>query len=164
MPMSLDPATASPRSLLKGYLRVVASLALALGGSGMGCFRATGISRPDTAVEEIPAAGGDRISGLKATAGPGDFFLGNDSVEIAVDGAAFGDRPGQFGAHSGGAVLDAGSIALDQSFHRVSMPSDMLERLGPVVNQDPDLPLVFDHYVPNNAGSVYLDMQGYLLD
>jgi hypothetical protein len=116
-------------------------------------------------VEEIPATGGDRVYGLKATAGPGDFFLGNDSVEIAVDGAAFGARPGQFGAPSGGAVLDAGSISLDQSFHRVSMPSDMLERLGPVANQDPDLPLVFDQFLPSNVkGSAQLFMQGYLLD
>jgi hypothetical protein len=131
----------------------------------MGCFRATGLSRPDTTVEEIPSSGGDRVYGLKATAGPGDFFLGNDSVEIAIDGAAFGERPGQFGAPSGGAVLDAGSIALDQSFHRVSMPSDMLERLGPVANQDPDLPLVFDQYLPSNGNnSAQLLMQGYLLD
>jgi len=62
-------------------------------------------------------------------------------------------------------VLDAGSIALDQSFHRVSMPSDMLERLGPVANQDPDLPLVFDQYLPSNGNnSAQLLMQGYLLD
>jgi hypothetical protein len=132
---------------------------------GIGCFRATGLSRPDTAVEEIPATGGDRVNGLKATAGPGDFFLGNDSVEIAIDGAAFGDRLGQFGALSGGAVLDAGTIALDQSFHRVNMPTDMLERLGPVANQDPDLPLVFDRYTPGTGNnSVSLGTQGYLLD
>jgi hypothetical protein len=137
-----------------------------LGLGGLGCFRATGLSRPDTVVEEIPSTGGDRVAGLKATAGPGDFFLGNDSVELAVDGASFGGgRVGQFGAYSGGAVLDIGSIALDQSFHRVSMPTDMLERLGPVANQDPDLPLVFDQFTPlegNNSAS--LGMQGYLLD
>jgi hypothetical protein len=117
------------------------------------------------AVEEIPASGGDRVAGLKATAGPGDFFLGNDAVQLAVDGAAFGDREGQFGAPSGGAILDAGTIALDQSFKRVSMPTDLMERLGPVVNQDPDLPLVFDQFLPGNGNnSVYLEMRGYLLD
>ena len=165
MNMSFEPVAASPRSPMDGHLRVLAAFALALGVGGMGCFRATGITRPDTAVEEIPATGGDRVNGLKATAGPGDFFLGNDSVQIAVDGAVFGNRPGQFGAPSGGAVLDAGSVALDQSFHRVSAPSDMLERLGPVANQDPDLPLVFDSFVPaNTQDQAILDMQGYLLD
>jgi hypothetical protein len=117
------------------------------------------------AVEEIPAAGGDRVAGLKATAGPGDFYLGNDYLHLAVDGASFGDREGQFGAPSGGAVLDVGHIELDQSFHRVSMPTDMLERLGPVANQDPELPLVFDRYLPGTSvDAVHLEMQGYLLD
>lgn len=130
-----------------------------------GCFRATGVSRPAVVVEEIPASGGDRVAGLKATAGPGDFYLGNDSIHMAVDGAAFGDRGGQFGAASGGAILDLGFISLDQSYHRVSMPGDLVERLGPVANQDPDLPLVFDRYLPSgNANTVTLDMEGYLLD
>ena len=165
MPMSLRPVVASRRSHLKNHLGILASLALALGMGSTGCFRATGISRPDVAVEEIPASGGDRVLGLKATAGPGDFFLGNDSVQMAVDGAAFGDRAGQFGARSGGAVLDVGTITLDQSFHRVSVPTDMLERLGPVANQDPDLPLAFDRFTPStNGGGVQLHMQGYLLD
>jgi hypothetical protein len=165
MNMSLATVPASSRSALHRHLRVLVPLILAFGGGSMGCFRATGLSRPDTAVEEIPSVGGDRVMGLKATAGPGDFFLGNDSVELAVDGAAFGARPGQFGAPSGGAVLDAGAIALDQSFHRVSMPTDMLERLGPVANQDPDLPLVFDQYLPSTGNnSAQLVMQGYLLD
>ncbi|HEX4845193.1 MAG TPA: hypothetical protein VFV26_03175, partial [Geothrix sp.] len=123
-------------------------MALILAAGGTGCFRATGLARPTVAVEEIPASGGDRLAGLKATSGPGDFYIGNDSVQLAVDGAAFGDREGQFGAPSGGAILDVGNIALDQSFKRVSMPTDLVERLGPVVNQDPDLPLVFDRYVP----------------
>ena len=165
MSMSRASVPASARSAFRGQRGALVPLALALVLGATGCFRATGLSRPDTAVEEIPAVGGDRVNGLKATAGPGDFFLGNDSVEIAVDGAAFGDRPGQFGAASGGAVLDAGTITLDQSFHRVNMPTDMLERLGPVANQDPDLPLVFDHYTPGSGNnSVNLTMQGYLLD
>jgi hypothetical protein len=165
MNMSLAFVPAPTRGILHGRFRGLVPFTLALGMAGLGCFRATGISRPDTVVEEIPASGGDRVVGLKATSGPGDFFLGNDSVEMAVDGAAFGDRGGQFGAPSGGAVLDIGTIALDQSFHRVSMPTDMLERLGPVANQDPDLPLVFDQYTPGNGvNSVNLGMQGYLLD
>ena len=164
MNMSIDSAAAS-RGTCQARLRLLVPVVLAFGIGGMGCFRATGLSRPDTAVEEIPTTGGDRVAGLKATAGPGDFFLGNDSVELAVDGAAFGDRSGQFGAASGGAILDAGSIALDQSYHRVSMPTDMLERLGPVANQDPDLPLVFDQYIPRSGNnSASLVMQGYLLD
>src|SRR5450631_2371779 len=165
MNMSPDSVAASFRRTTHGHLRGVAALLLTLGVGGMGCFSATGVARGDVAVEEIPVAGGDRIAGLKATAGPGDFFLGNDSVQLAVDGASFGDRAGQFGAPSGGAILDVGAIALDQSFHRVSMPTDMLERLGPVANQDPDLPLVFDRYVPGTGvNEVHLDMQGYLLD
>jgi len=157
--------SAAFRSSLPSRLKTLAPLALVLAAGGLGCFRASGIARPSVAVEEIPASGGDRIAGLKATAGPGDYFLGNDSVQMAVDGAVFGDREGQFGFPSGGAVLDVGSIALDQNFHRVSMPTDMLERLGPVANQDPDLPLVFDRYLPGTGtDSVHLEMQGYLLD
>ncbi|MDP1832565.1 MAG: hypothetical protein Q8K67_10945 [Geothrix sp.] len=152
--------SSSPRAA-----RILAPLALVLAAGGAGCFRATGVARPIVAVEEIPAIGGDRVAGLKATAGPGDFYLGNDSVQLAVDGAAFGDREGQFGAASGGAVLDVGSIVLDQSFKRVSMPMDMVERFGPVANQDPDLPLVFDRFLPGTGiNSAHLEMRGYLLD
>ena len=144
----------------------MAPLVLALtAGGGLGCFRATGVTRPNLAVEEIPQEGGDRVGGLKSTAGPGDFYLGNDYVQLAIDGAAFGDQPGQLGAASGGSVLDIGTISLDQSFKRVSMPDDMLGRLGPVANQDPDLPLVFDRYLPGKATNlVFLDMHGSLLD
>ena len=161
MNMSLTRSASPSRLMLR-----LAPLVLALvAGGGMGCFRATGVTRPNLAVEEIPAVGGDRIGGLKATAGPGDYYLGNDYVQLAVDGAAFGTEPGQFGAPSGGAVLDVGTIALDQSYKRVSLPGDLLERLGPVANQDPDLPLVFDRYVPGNTPDlVFLDMTGYLLD
>jgi len=165
MNMSPTSAITPLRGTSTLRLRTLVSLALLASAGGMGCFRATGVARPAVAVEEIPATGGDRVSGLKVTAGPGDFYLGNDSIQLAVDGAAFGDREGQFGAPSGGAVLDVGSIALDQSFHRVSMPTDMLERLGPVADQDPELPLVFDRYIPGtDSDSVHLDMQGYLLD
>ena len=165
--MNMSPSSVFAPFRDARLLRVwsVVPLVLLASAGGMGCFRATGVARPAVAVEEIPASGGDRVAGLKATAGPGDFYLGNDSVQLAVDGAAFGDRDGQFGAPSGGAVLDVGSIALDQSFHRVSMPTDMLERLGPVANQDPELPLVFDRFTPGtDVNSVHLDMQGHLLD
>lgn len=162
MNMSLAP---TPWSRPAGSLRTLAPLALILAAGGLGCFRATGIARPTVAVEEIPASGGDRVGGLKATAGSGDFYLGNDSVQLAVDGAAFGDREGQFGAASGGGILDVGHIELDLSYKRVGMPTDMLERLGPVANQDPDLPLVFDRYLPSaTADQVQLDMEGGLLD
>ncbi|HCZ33093.1 MAG TPA: hypothetical protein DHV93_06345 [Holophagaceae bacterium] len=163
--MSPDPVVFPIRLSSRRAQRVLAPLALILAAGGTGCFRATGLARPTVAVEEIPASGGDRLAGLKATSGPGDFFIGNDSVQLAVDGAAFGDREGQFGAPSGGAILDVGNLALDQSFKRVSMPTDLVERLSPVVNQDPDLPLVFDSYVPGtDVNQVHLEMRGYLLD
>ncbi|BDU69136.1 hypothetical protein GETHOR_12370 [Geothrix oryzae] len=165
MNMSLAPVVFPSRRAPRRAPLILAPLALILAAGATGCFRATGVSRPTVAVEEIPASGGDRIQGLKATSGPGDFYLGNDAVQLAVDGAAFGDREGQFGAASGGAILDVGTISLDQSFKRVSMPTDLVERLGPVVNQDPDLPLVFDRYSPGTGvNSVNLEMQGYLLD
>ena len=163
MNMSPAPVSAFPWPILLSAGRVLVPAGLLL--TATGCFRATGISRPAAVVEEIPASGGDRVTGLKATAGAGDFYIGNDSVHLAVDGAAFGDRGGQFGAVSGGAILDVGTLALDQSYHRVSMPTDLLERLGPVVNQDPDLPLAFDQYLPGgDTNTVYLSMAGYLMD
>ncbi len=161
--MNLSPSrTALPA---RAFLRL-APLALVLVAiSGVGCFRATGVSRPSIAVEEIPPTGGDRVAGLKATAGPGDYYLGNDYVQLAIDGASLGAEPGQFGAPGGGAILDVGTVALDQSYKRVSIPGDMLERLGPVINQDPDLPLAFTGYSPGTGtGVAYLDMTGYLLD
>ena len=165
MNMSFDHVAFPPRRISRRASLVLAPLALALAAGGTGCFRATGMARPTVAVEEIPAFGGDRLAGLKATSGPGDFFVGNDSVQLAVDGAAFGDREGQFGAPSGGAILDVGAVLLDQSYKRVSSPSDLVERLGPVVNQDPDLPLVFDRYTPGTGvNQVHLEMGGYVLD
>jgi len=165
MNMSLDPAVFPTRLSSRRLQLVLAPLALILAAGGMGCFRATGVGRPTVAVEEIPASGGDRVAGLKATSGPGDFYLGNDAVQLAVDGAAFGDREGQFGAASGGAILDVGNVSLDQNYKRVTMPTDLVERLGPVANQDPELPLVFDRYTPGTGvNEVFLDMQGYLLD
>lgn len=127
---------------------------LVLLAAGTGCFRATGLQRSVLSAEEIPAVGGDRPAGLKAAAGPGDFYLGNDFIELAVDGTPFGERDAIAGAASGGSVVDVGYIALDTSFRRVSMPSDSLERLTPVANLDPELPLVFDHYQPASDGDL----------
>lgn len=140
-------------------------LLLLLAVAGTGCYRATGYIRPTLMSSEIPAEGGDRVAGLKATAGPGDFYLGNDFVHLAVDGALYGDRPAQYDAPSGGGILDLGAVALDQSFRRVAVPSDLLERLGQVVNQDPDLPLVYDRIVPQTGEeSASLEMVGGVLD
>ncbi len=127
---------------------------LLLLAAGTGCFRATGLQRSVLSAEEIPAVGGDRPAGLKAAAGPGDFYLGNDFLELAVDGTPFGERDAIAGAASGGSIVDVGYIALDTSFRRVSMPSDSLERLTPVANLDPDLSFVFDRYQPASDGDL----------
>jgi hypothetical protein len=139
-------------------------VALLLAG-GLGCYRAAGVPKSTPLSYEIPASGGDRVAGLKSTGGPGDYYLGNDYVQMAVDGAPFGERPGQMGAPSGGAILDIGAIGLDQSFHRVSLPADNVDQLIPVVNQDPDLPLIFDTYRPSStSAAAVLEMRGGILD
>ncbi len=133
--------------------------------AGTGCYRATGITRPTLVATEIPASGGDGVAGLKATASAGDFYLGNDFIALAVDGATWPGRKGQFEAPSGGAILDIGAINLDQTFKRVPVPSDLVDRLAPVINQDPDLPLVFDSIVPVTQGETSLiEMRGGVLD
>ncbi len=143
----------------------LAPLALALVAGSVGCYHATGETRPTTVAQQIPATGGDRVAGNKATAGPGDYYLGNDYIQMAVDGAPYGTVKGQYGAPSGGAILDIGGVALDTAYKRVSLPTDNLESLAPVVNQDPDLRLVFDRYsTANTPDLVTLTMQGYLLD
>ncbi|MBS1766789.1 MAG: hypothetical protein JST05_05220 [Acidobacteria bacterium] len=160
--MTPRPTPAFP--LFRGHRRIL-PLSLLLLASGVGCYRATGEARPTTVAEQIPATGGDRVAGMKATAGPGDYYLGNDYIQMAVDGAPYGSAKGQFGAPSGGSILDIGGVALDTAYKRVSLPTDNVERLGPVVNQDPDLPLVFDHYsTVNTPDVVTLTMTGYLLD
>ncbi len=140
-------------------------VAFALASGVTGCYRAAGVPKNTPIAYEIPADGGDRVAGNKATSGPGDYYLGNDFVQMAIDGAAYGDRTAQFGAASGGSILDVGTIGLDTSFHRVSMPSDNLEQLMPVINQDPELPLVFDTFRPstNGDGSV-VEMRGGVMD
>ncbi|WP_316415140.1 CehA/McbA family metallohydrolase domain-containing protein [Mesoterricola silvestris] len=144
-------------------LTVPALLAL----TATGCYRATGFQRTTVVAEAIPEAGGDRVAGLKSTAGPGDYYLGNDFVQIAIDGTRWGDASQQpiAGAASGGSIVDAGYVALDTSYQRVNMPADTLERLTPVVNQDPDLQLVFDTFEPETLTEPStLTMRGRILD
>ena len=133
--------------------------------ASLGCYRATGIQRPPALASEIPSVGGDRVHGLKAQAGPGDYFLGNDFVELAVDGSIPGERDAIAGAVAGGSIVDLGYVGFDTSFHRVSIPSDLLERMTPVVNQDPELPLVFDKFRPiNESGESRIEMTGSIHD
>ncbi|MDP2875852.1 MAG: hypothetical protein Q8O00_06675 [Holophaga sp.] len=133
--------------------------------SGVGCYRASGIQRPDAVAVEIPSVGGDRTQGLKAEAAPGDYYLGNDLMELAIDGTPFGQRGAVAGAVSGGSIIDASLVELDQNYKRVSPPMDMLERLSPVLNQDPSISLVFDQYKPVNTESrCRIEMTGYVHD
>ncbi len=153
------PASRGPENILP-----LALLSLLL-ASGVGCFRATGIQRSSLAGVEIPAIGGDRPAGMKAESSAGDYYLGNDFVELAIDGTPFGSGQPVAGAASGGSIIDVSFIGLDTSYKRVSMPGDMLDRLTPVVNQDPDLPFVFDHFTPvAGISDSSIQMTGYLLD
>lgn len=144
------------------------ALALVLAAaSATGCYHATGYQRPTVVSEEIPAEGGARVSGLKSAGGPGDYHMGNDFLNLVVDGTPFGAPEGSAvaGAVSGGSIIDIGYVALDNSFLRVSMPGDSMERLTPVVNQDPDLPVVFSTYQTSNQAELsVLEMRGGVLD
>lgn len=163
-PFSNGPSTWKPSAPRFRAARLVPWVVL-WSVATVGCYRATGIQRPPALASEIPAIGGDRVHGLKAQAGPGDYFLGNDYLELAVDGSILGERDAIGGASAGGSIVDVGYVGLDTSFHRVSVPSDMIERLTPVVNQDPDLPLVFDRYRPvNESGESRIEMTGYIHD
>lgn len=147
-----------------GRLIPFAALTILL-SAGLGCFRATGIQRGTLAGVEIPAIGGDRPAGIKAEAASGDYYLGNDFVEMAIDGTPFGAGVPVAGAVSGGSIIDLSYIGLDTSYKRVSIPGDMIDRLTPVVNQDPELPAVFDHFAPvAGNGDSSIQMTGYLLD
>ncbi len=142
-------------------------LTLALAASGIGCYHATGFQRPPLMVAEIPAEGGDRVGGIKSAAGPGDYYIGNDFIGLSVDGTPFGEREGSTiaGAISGGSVVDAGVVALDSSYKQVPLASDLLERLTPVVNQDPELPIVFSTYTATNfEDRAILEMRGSVYD
>ncbi len=160
----INRATNAPAFRRPDSLVPFTVLTLLLSG-GIGCYRATGIQRGTLAAVEIPAIGGDRPAGMKAEAAAGDYYLGNDFVELAVDGTPFGAGVPVAGAASGGSIIDLSYIGLDTSYKRVSVPGDMIDRLTPVVNQDPELPFVFDHFAPVvGNGSSSIQMTGYLLD
>jgi hypothetical protein len=135
--------------------------------TGLGCYRATGFQRNAVAAEVIPAAYGDRVLGLKAKGGQGDYYLGNDFVQVDVDGTVYGDtlQAPLAGAASGGSIVDAGYIQLDSSYNRVSTPGSVMHRLTPVVNQDPDMQVVFDSYqLATTSAQASLTMSGRILD
>jgi len=133
------------------FMLAVAAWTLA----GTGCFRATGLERTPMAAEVLPETGGDKVVGLKAKGGAGDLYLGNDFIQVAIDSTPYGDpaRTPIAGAHSGGSIIDAGYILLDASYTRVSIPGNAMNRLTPVVNQDPDLQMVFSTFQTVNTGS-----------
>ncbi len=157
------PTLATQKRLRHPWLAALPAILVAL--PGLGCYRASGIQRPDVVAEEISQVGGDRVHGLKAQGAPGDFYLGNDYVEIAVDGTPFGERLGVAGAPGGGSIIDVGEVALDQNYKRVSMPTDTLDRLTAVLNQDPQITLVFDRFKPLNSDTEgRIEMEGYVHD
>lgn len=162
LPAHETPAPRAPRAgSLTALAAVIAASVLA-----PGCYRATGLQRGAVTAQQVPEVGGDRVPGLKAEAAPGDFFLGNDFLNLAVDGTRFGSAlPAVAGAPAGGSVIDIGPVSLDQSYKRVAVPVDALERLTPVVNQDPDVVLVFDRYEPSsNTEGARIDMRGHVHD
>lgn len=155
-----------PRSAA-GRRAALPILTLALAGGLTGCYHATGFQRPPLMASEIPPSGGDRVSGIKSAAGPGDYYIGNDFVGLAIDGTPFGEREGSTiaGAVSGGSLVDVGTVSLDSSFKQVPLSSDLLDRLTPVVNQDPELPLVFTTYdVTNLDDRASIEMRGHVFD
>ncbi len=157
--------SSAPRAPRAGGLTALAAV-IAAAMLAPGCYRATGLSRGDVTAQQVPEVGGDRVPGLKAEAAPGDFFLGNDFLNLTVDGTRFGSAlPAAAGAPAGGSILDVGPVILDQSYRRVAVPVDTLERLTPVVNQDPDVVLVFDRFEPSsNTSGARLDMRGHVYD
>jgi len=146
------------------YALLSAASALAL-LVGVGCYHATGYDRAALIAEEIPAIGGTRVPGLKSMAGAGDYYIGNDFVGLAVDGTPLSESAGIADAPGGGSIVDVGFISLDTSYRRVPMPCDMLERLTSVVNQDPDISLVFDRFIADNQTDFStLEMHGQIHD
>ena len=130
-----------------------------------GCYRATGYERDALTAHEIPTVGGDRILGVKSMAGAGDYYIGNDFVALAVDGTPLAERSGIAGAPGGGSIVDVGYIELDTSYRRVPMPCDNLERMTSVVNQDPDISLIFTSFrAMNEIGVSHLEMHGQVHD
>ncbi len=133
--------------------------------SSVGCYHAGGLQRQDTVAEEIPAVSGDRVGGFKADAVAGDYYLGNDYIHLTVDGTPFGTKSGAAGAAGGGSILDLGSVSMDQNYLRTSPPSDRLERMTLVVNQDPDIQFAVDTFLPTTkASTANLIMKGGLYD
>jgi hypothetical protein len=131
----------------------------------LGCYRASGWDRPELVAIEMPAVGGDRILGNKSMAGAGDYYIGNDFVALAVDGTPASEASGIAGAPGAGSIVDVGYISLDTSFRRVPMPCDMLDRLTTVVNQDPEISLVFDSFqTANDIGVSRIKMYGKIHD
>lgn len=165
----LRSSYAAPAQPAPGFLRprLGAALTALVALTAMGCFRASGLQRTTIASEAMPETGGDRVSGLKSTSGPGDYYLGNDFIQIAIDGTRFGDTAQTpiAGAAGGGSIVDAGYLSLDTSYQRVDVPGDSLERLTPVVNQDPGLQIVMDTFVPDtHTDPATLTMTGGILD
>lgn len=157
--------TPAPRTRRAGSLTALAAV-IAASVLAPGCYRATGLQRGTVTAQQVPEVGGDRVPGLKAEAAPGDFFLGNDFLGLTVDGTRFGSAlPAVAGAPAGGSIIDIGPVVLDQSYRRVAVPVDALERLTPVVNQDPDVVLVFDRYEPSSSvEGARIDMWGHVYD
>jgi len=149
-------------SISYGVLSVASALTLLI---GVGCYHATGYDRAALIAEEIPAIGGDRVTGLKSMAGAGDYYIGNDFVGLAIDGTPPSEAAGIAGAPGGGSIVDVGYISLDTSYRRVAMPCDMLERLTTVVNQDPDISLVLNDFKAINQTDLSrLEMRGQIHD
>ena len=133
--------------------------------AGTGCFRATGYDRTPLIVQEIPAIGGDRVPGLKSMAGTGDYYIGNDFIGLAVDASPPSASSGIAGASGGGSIVDVGYIVLDSSYRRSPAPCDLLDRMTSVVNQDPDISLVFDKFkAVNETDLARLEMRGQIHD
>jgi hypothetical protein len=135
--------------------------------AGMGCFRATGLQRSPVAAEVLPAVGGDKVVGLKVKGGSGNLYIGNDFIQVALDDTVYGDpvRTPIAGAASGGSIIDAGYLTLDNSYNRVDTPGNAMNRLTQVVNQDPAQQLVWDQYQPVNSGDqASITMTGGVLD
>ncbi|MDR3672313.1 MAG: hypothetical protein P4L36_15805 [Holophaga sp.] len=160
----------TPARLPAGAARSNRLLMLVLAGwtlVGTGCFRATGIQRSPMVAEVLPETGGDAVLGLKQKAGAGDFYLGNDFIQVAIDSTVYGDttRTPLAGATSGGSIVDAGYILLDSSYTRVSIPGNAMNRLTPVVNQDKNMETVFDSYsTSKTADTCTITMTGRILD
>jgi hypothetical protein len=152
LPQTIAPVKpgAAPSKRLSVLFLALCTLA------GTGCFRATGLQRSPMVAEVLPESGGDKVIGLKCKGGAGNLYLGNDFVHVAIDNAVYGDtvQLPMAGALSGGSIIDAGYIFLDASYTRVNMPGNAMNRLTPVVNQDPAQQIVFTSYSLNNTGNL----------